>query len=534
MKVDFKDYEKATFTCHASVVEAPKEEAEKAIASLQDLQSLLEISQEKIDNNPDLTYIAADLFIGGIANKNRDAVTVEDAIDLASQVPNKYLNLEHKEKQIVGALISYGFREYDEERKLIAADKDLDSIIVSVGGYIWSSVFPELSEFLKGAQDPESETYNMASLSWEVYFKDYFIMIGSDKISEAEIIEDEDEIEKLTPFLKQKGGSGVYKGKEIYRLVKGPKLMLGAGIVKNPAADVKGIFVKDDEEKPQKKTDASEQCELADSTVGTKKKMKSSKIISKNFSQSKKLNVIKKYKAMKIKNIEDYKKVLASVSEAEEVDAKSIMALEANFDKVIASHAEEIRKEILEANKQYEDKIAEKENAVAKAAEEKAAVEKELGELKSAKEKQAEELETIKASLAAQEAARTFDERMGAIDNAYDLDEDSRKVVASSIKSLDEDGYANWFETFKIIAKEKSKEYKAKLDEKKKAEAEKSDKKDEKKEDKAKAAEASEKEAAQKVIASAKPEGESTPNSAHQEKVSLADEFAGLELELEK
>ena len=511
----FDNCEKAVFTCKASIIQPQKEEAEKIVASLAELKSLIDIPQESIDNNPDLTYIAADLFIGGIANKNRDAVSVADAIELAKQIPHKYLNLEHEEKKIVGALISYGFREYGGERKVIAANNELDSIIVSAGGYIWASVFPELSKFLKDAQNPESQNYNVASFSWEVYFKDHAIMVGSDKISEAEIIEDEDLIKEMTPHLKQKGGSGFYNKKPIYRLVRGPKLMLGAGIVKNPAADVKGILVKDDEEVAEEKIAASSNSK-------------------KTFSQLKKLNVTRKYNAMKIKNIEDYKKVLASLTESDEIDAKSILALDANFEKVIAGYAEEIRKEILDANEQYEKKIQEKENAVVKAAEEKAAIEKELNDLKSAKDEQAKELETIRASLAAQEAARTFDERMSAIDSAYDLDDDSRKVVASAIKSLDEDGYTRWFETFKIIAKEKSKEYKAKLEEKKKAEAKKDDKDGEKAKASEEAAKAAEKEAAEKVIASAKAETEKTPNSPHKEKVSLAEEFEGLELELEK
>ncbi len=544
--MDLKEWPyKTTFCSYASVISPDEKDKQKAIASLSDLKSLIKVGDEDIAKNPDLLYISADLFMGGVANNNNDAVTVADAYELASQVPNKYLNLEHEEKQIVGALFSYGFREYTTERSFVENGKDLNEVVVAVGGYIWRSVFPQLSDFIVKASDPESEFYKVASLSWEVYFKEYDIMVGSKNVAEAEIISDPDLVKEMTPFLKQKGGTGYYEKKPIYRLVKGPKLMLGAGIVRNPAADVKGIF-----------TSETEESEVAEASLntGTKENSTNNELINKElekekspiniatksnkFSHSKRIIVKRNIKAMKIKNLDDYKKVLASLAESEEeVDVKSLIALDANFEKVVASYADEIRKEIVDASKAYEDQIKEKENAVLKAAEEKKEIEEKFNKLEAAKKDQEEELEKIKARLAEEESARLFNERMGAIDESFDLDDESRKVVASSIKTLKDEEYESWLGQFKILAKEKSKEYKKAEAEKKKAEEEKA--KGEKKDDKGEKAKASDDDAdkkaeAEKLLASAKAEETKVPNTPHKEKVSLKEEFEGLELELEK
>lgn len=544
---------KTVFNATANIISPCEEDKEKAVASLANLKDLIKVSEDEVSNNPDLLYLSADLFIGGIANNNNDAVTVEDAVAMAKQAPNKYLNLEHEEKQIVGALFSYGFREYTTERNFIDPQEDLKEVVVSVGGYIWRSVFPNLAEFLIEASDPASKHYGVASLSWEVYFKEYDIMVGSKNVAEAEIISDPEEVKKMTPFLKQKKGTGYYKGKPIYRLVKGPKLLLGAGIVRKPAADVKGVFTSETEESIKEKVadsvsekmaaneDNFENKDLSSeaNVIQIDKKEKNNKT---KISHFKRVNVKRNIKAMKIKNLDDYKKVLASLTEGEEVDTKSLLALEANFDKVVASHAEEIRNEILAANKKYEDEIKEKQEAVIKAAEEKKEIQEKFEKLEAAKKEQEEELEKIKARLAEEEQTRLFNERMSALDSEYDLDEDARKVIASSIKSLDEESYDGWLNQFKILAKEKSKEYKKAKAEKEKEDAEKVKKAGGKKEEGGEKAKASEdtsddtaKQEAEKAIAAAQKSATDTvPNSQHKEKISLAEELEGIEFELEK
>ena len=242
-----------SFTCKstASVLKPSDEEVDTAKASLDGLKKLIKVSDEKMGENPDLLFLSADLWVGGMANKNDDAVTVEDSVELAKQVPMKYLNIEHEEEEIIGALLDSGFREYSDARTFVDPDKAGDQVVVAVAGYIWRSIFPELSDFIVKASDIDSPNYGKASLSWEVLTKDYHIMEGSKYVSEATIITDPEEIEKRKPFLRKYGGSGKFEGKRIYRLAVGPKLFVGAGVVGNPAADVEGIATKEEVEEEQ-------------------------------------------------------------------------------------------------------------------------------------------------------------------------------------------------------------------------------------------------------------------------------------------
>jgi hypothetical protein len=524
-----KDYPFSTkITAEYQVIHPKERDEHLALASLDSLKALLDVPKEQIEMNKDLLYISADLWVGGMANKNGHAITTEDTIALAKQIPHKYLNLEHDEDVVVGSLFSYGFREYANERNLISEEdiKDLNKpIVASGGGFVWRSINPDLAELLIEASDKNSLKYGQASFSWEVYFKEFAIMEGSKFVNQAEIIDDESEIEKRVPFLKDNGGSGEYEGKEIYRLVKGPKLFLGAGIVGNPAADVKGILTSETEEDVKIKVEASKDYEDQEVKKTSKKK--------KEISHSKKINV-KKYTAMKIKNQEDYKTVLASVCESEEVDHKLLASLEANFDKVTASAiADAIRDE----SAKFATEKKELEEAKVKAAEEKAKIEAELTELKEKSEASEEELKEIKAKLVAEEQTRIFSERMEALEKDYDLEADDSKVIAKQIKSLDEGGYDAWLEDFKVFAKEKSKDYKAKKAEemkKKQEEEEEAIKAKSSTEETEEQKESREKEDAAKLIASAQEDvKQEVASTQHEEKVSLADQFTEFELELE-
>jgi hypothetical protein len=536
-----KEYPYSTKIQAGYKVITPKENDKYlAKASLDSLKNLLNIPEEQVSNNPDLLYISADLWVGGMANKNDHAITVEDTIEMAKQIPHKYLNLEHDEERVVGSLFNYGFRSYSDEREFIniedAKDQD-EPLIASGGGFVWRSIEPKLSDLLIEAVDKNSDKFGMASFSWEVYFKDFAIMEGSKFVKDAIIYEEGDEFDKRVSSLKQKGGSGEYEGKRVYLLVKGPKLFLGAGIVKNPAADVKGVLtLNTDKLEAEKEIKAEENSKPLN---GNDKKIKNNY---KTISQIKNNNV-KRNTAMKIKNLEDYKRVLASVGESEQVDAKTLANLEA-FD--LDAHVEKltatkIGDAIREKSAEFAKEKEELENAKVKAAEDKAKVEAELSELKEKSEAADAELKELKEKLEAEEQSRVFSERMEALNSEYELGDDEAKVIAKNIKSLDEDAYGNWLEDFKVFAKEKSKDYKAKkkaefdkMKKEKEDEDKDGDKSKEKDEDKSKASETDEqKEDAEKAIAAAQANANTSPaNTQHEAVTNLSDKFKDLKLEL--
>lgn len=522
MKFDIGQYKYSSrFDASCRVFKASDEQiGHIAKASLVNLVDAFNVSADEIKDSPDLCYIVADIFIGGVANARRDAISIEDAKLLAKQVPKKYLNLEHEEKQIVGCLTDYAFRTneaIDKRQNIEASDiasYDLP-FVVSGMGYIWASAYPEVAKLLGEASQEDSPFYEIASLSWEVFFTDYDIMVGSDIVSEAEIVSDKKLIAKMKPFLKQNKGSGQYEGKEIYRLAKGPKIFLGAGLVRTPAANVRGIRVIETESEDDKET-TTIQADVE--IVGYQSKNKHKK--NKNSSHLKKFNVNNNTSTMKIiKDIDQLTKVIASLPEKAEdgIDQETIIALASSGPNLIKEALREASEKYV---KDVEDEKTARASAEAKSKELEAAVES----LKTEKTEIAEKLQKLEARLAEEETARLFNERMGAIDSEFALDDAASKVVASQIKGLNEDQYTAWYESFKVLASEKSKEAikaRASAETPSATEAEKAEKA------------RLEAEEAEKLIASAATAAADTvPTTEHQEE-SFADKFASLELELE-
>ena len=52
------------------------------------------------------------------------------------------------------------------------------------------------AELLNKSVDPDSPMHNQVSASWEIGFNDYQIAVGSENLSEAEIVTDEKQIEE--------------------------------------------------------------------------------------------------------------------------------------------------------------------------------------------------------------------------------------------------------------------------------------------------------------------------------------------------
>ena len=487
---------KSTFFTKANVVSLKGSNLSKA--SLKNLKDSLDVSEADLENNPDLLFLSADLYVSDNANKNGDLVDRQGALELAKQVPNKYLNLEHETDVIVGSLISPFYRKYSGEREMIEEDslKDYNGAVVVGGtGYIWKSVNPELAQFLIEASDEESENYGMASMSWEVYFNDFEILKGSKSVSEGTIVSDKREIEKMKPFLKSYGGNGDYDGSPIYRLIKGEKLFLGAGIVKNPAADVKGIMTSESE-------------------IFKNKNKKNSQLV--------KLNV-KPNKAMKISNITDYKNALASITSGEEVNVTTLASLEANFDSVVEkAQASAIADEIRLKSEEFAASISEKDEAIAQAEEARAELEKKVEELEQAKASQETELSEIKNKLEAQERQRVFDERMTALSSEFNLEGELAKVVAEEIKDLDEELYGSWLTKFKILAGSHLKAQ-ASTDDPEEGESEETNEGE---------IEEAVEEEAEAVVAEASEEAKEEITNSQHEYTSLSDQFENFEFEL--
>jgi DNA repair exonuclease SbcCD ATPase subunit len=136
-------------------------------------------------------------------------------------------------------------------------------------------------------------------------------------------------------------------------------------------------------------------------------------------------------------------------------------------EEAVATVSKIINDAILERNKSFvqEKEQLETEKAeLAKAAEENAEAVKKLQEELSAATERVSQLEQEHKQ---QEAVARFDARMSVIEDAYELDEDSRKVVAHEIKDLDEseEAFAAFQEKLQVVLKHQNKEFIAKQEE---------------------------------------------------------------------
>jgi molybdopterin converting factor small subunit len=196
-------------------------------------------------------------------------------------------------------------------------------------------------------------------------------------------------------------------------------------------------------------------------------------------------------------------------------------------EEAVATVSKIINDAILEKNQSFvEDKEAlENEKAeLAKAAEESEAESEKLkGELEKAVEKVAE----LEQSQKQQEAIARFDSRMSVIEDIYELDDASRKVVASELKDLDveDEAFTSFQEKLKVVLKHQDKEFIAKQEEdfnSKLAEAV------EKRIAELKDGSTSEEEAVEEALENASEEEEAVANNnaeSSEEEVSLKDKF---------
>ncbi|MEK6881866.1 MAG: hypothetical protein AABY22_19770, partial [Nanoarchaeota archaeon] len=325
---------------------------------------------------------------------------------------------------------------------------------------------------------------------------------------EAEIITDEKEKEKLSSHLICNGGTGKYEGKSIYRLIKQDFLIPGGlGLVANPASQVKGIeiinpsndnnsnsslssnFISQLEElkesgpgyqiidielkdgsviKEQKVFNCSELenkdidtkniksvslSDLGPQTVWTRRShpinnIKSLSDLRENkqiISQSIKDNVSKnkpiKKSNMKIKKIEDI-----TDENLKEISASNIT----NF----------IDEEIDKANKEWLKKVDEEKNSTKNAQDKFESLSQEAQKTKESLEKVQKDLEKLQSEAAEKAKIDLFSQRMAHLDDIYELSDEDRSVIKDQVKDLDEKGFSSLEASFKILMKEKSKEFK--------------------------------------------------------------------------
>lgn len=396
-----------------------------SVASLEKLKKFLpDINTE---DNIDLLPVAFDACVVNRVNKNGDVIDGETAAKIAKNFVNKPINVEHNRNQVIGCILSASFSKFGSNESLAELDvKEMKTPFnITLGGVIWKVVNKELADQIEESNDPTSSNYMAISASWELGFNDYnIVMLDEDEknIEDGEFVTDASTIEKMQKNLRSFGGSGKVGNKHIYRQVLGKVVPLGVGLTLNPAADVQGVAVQTEE-------------------MDTKTEENTSSITiveENNTSQDDKINVKKERIYMKITKIEDITDTLLK-----EVTASSI--------------TEFIGEEIKKLNDQFAAEKAEKETALKAATEKSETALAEQETLKKQLAEVTEKLSAIEAQQLAKAQEEAFNMRMADLDNEYDLSDEDRKVLASDIKDLTEEGFSAYKGKMAVLMKEKNK-----------------------------------------------------------------------------
>ncbi len=437
----YPDRFKGTISFSSVVKPIVSEDKDKylALASTDNLKKFL--PDIDIARNYDLLCFAGNAFIANRLNSNDDGISTKEAIVLAKLFPFRYCNLEHDRSKVLGVILTASYSEFGTDKPLTEEQiKDYTKPFnVTVGGIIWRVINEGFADAVEDSMDPTSELFGKCSLSWEVSLEDIDLVVlekGKKNFEDGKIISDASEISKLESRLKAFGGQGITDdGKRIGRIAKGEVLPLGVGFVEHPAAEVKPIVIKTEEEIKASEINKSED---------------KNKNIEKNdisISHSEKTTVNKQDKnIMKISNIKDI-----NDDNLKEAKASEVISVIDNAINQISIEWQEKNKLVEKNRAEVESKYKELEASNTKMTEAHSKLQEDLKKI------QDQYTLLIKAN-EARELEDKYSARMEALDDEFELEKDERELVASEIKTLNDEDYKAYAKKMDMFWKNKKKQ----------------------------------------------------------------------------
>lgn len=413
-----------------------------SLASMEELRKF--IPDIDTDRNIDLLPVAFDACVVNRVNKNGDVINSSTAKEILNNFINKPINIEHNRSKVIGVILAANFSKFgtNEELDIDKIEDFKEPFNITLGGVIWKIVNQNLANLIEESNDPTSENYMGVSASWELGFNEYNLILLNENeknIENGKTISDASEIEKYSDKLRINGGNGKLNGKYIYRQIMGSVIPLGIGLTLNPAADVQGVAVEnEDPEDIAPKEDQESESNSPD--------VKENNISQDDENNVNNTGVINRI-IMKIENINQITDELLK-----QVTASSV--------------TEFIAQEIKKASESFVAERAEKEGAIKTAQEKYEALSNESLKVKEELDKVKEALSKMEQEKAAKEKEEAFNSRMTALDQEYDLSDEDRQVLASDIKDLNEEAFAAYMKKMAILMKEKNKKNKKVKEEK--------------------------------------------------------------------
>ena len=390
-----------------------------ALASLAEVGSF--IPNVDTEKNVDLLPVAFNAAVVNRVNRNGDVIDSLTALASYKDFINKPINLEHNREKIVGVILTAGFSEFGSDAPLTEDQvKDLKGPYnITLGGVIWKIANPNLATMIEDSSDSTSANYQKISASWELGFNEYNLIViegESKNIEDGLEISDASEIETLKANLRTFGGSGkIDKSKSLYRKVIGNVVPLGIGLTETPAADVKGVATIKIEEKQQPEEENISKIENLDvNTIIDNKVM--TKITS-------------------IKDINDENLKQATASQISDLIEQELKIASEKFavEKATVESQLKSTKESLDTLVANQDTL-----------------QKEISALKEALSNAEAEKQKILAS-------EKFNERMSAFDAEYDLDAETRQILANEIAEMEDSAFAAFKDKMAVFMKSKKK-----------------------------------------------------------------------------
>mgnify|MGYP003625584108 CR=1 FL=1 len=416
-------------------------------ASLENLRTLI---PEDVDltKNIDLLGVAFNAAVVNKFNKNGDGIDTKTALAVSEYFVHKPTNIEHNKEKVVGHIVSSSFSDIDTS-ELLQADQIGDSsdpFNISLGALVYKIVNPDFAAMLEKTSSGD-EFHNLISASWEIGFNDFYIAVGSNDLREAEIVTDKTQIKELQQYLRAYDGEGKMEdGTLVNRLVIGDIYPLGIGFTSNPAAEVEGVIVENQEKTLIKKDKArAEKFHVKNMDSYHKTKENENKI---SLLQKNNVNTDNKL-TMDTKDL--LKQIEGMLSEK--------IGDSQQFEEAVASVSKVMMDAIKEKDVQWSDEKAEKEKAISEATERHEALSQEVEGLKEkliATELQWNELAEEKRL---REAKDLFNSRMASVTEAFDLNEEDLKIVASEISDIEntEEAFASYQDKLTIMWSHKTK-----------------------------------------------------------------------------
>lgn len=453
-----KDYKYSTkFTSIAKVIAVNKEKKQSAMASLKNLAGVFsDESIEKMNNNPDLLFISSNLIELNAANLNDDAILGEDLFKVDDFFEFKFFDTEHnRDDGAIGVITDTGYSLL-KDNTIISKEAAIElngreSICLVVGGCIWRLIAKELANTIELSSALENEKI---STSFELLFDNYDIAIGTNgdrNALNAKIVsEGSSEFAKYDALLRINGGSGKEGDDIIFRILKGDILPAGAGIVAKPASGIKGILALNEDSIVAPDPDENIEIEATPNIeLATTNATQEIIIINENNSVTANILPLTNMK-IELKTLQD---VTAKWDELVKNEAAAS----------IQSVGEFIEAEIAKKSADYGKELQAKEDAIKNA---QASYEEALNKIKDLENCVSEvnkKLKEISDTKQAADLEASFNSRMAEIDDTFDLDDESRAMLADEVKTCaDDEGYASWMDKKKKLLKEKTRAFKQK------------------------------------------------------------------------